>query len=68
VTPQTKYSILRSWCMRPLPIALAHRFCTVNFGDPQMDVLKRIYRTLDADDRSRCRAEFARSLNLVTVN
>jgi hypothetical protein len=54
--------------MRPLPIALAHRFCTVNFGDPQMDVLKRIYRTLDADDRSRCRAEFARSLNLVTVN
>lgn len=62
VTSQTKYSVLTSWCLRPLPIALAHRFCTASFGDPQMDVLKRLYFTLNAQERGVCRAEFVRKL------
>jgi len=61
------YSVLHAWCARPLPVALAHRFCTVNFGDPQMDVLKRLYFTLSAQERSLCRAEFVRKLDLATA-
>lgn len=68
MTPQTKYSVLRSWYLRPLPIALAHKFRTVSFGDPQMDVLKRLYYALSADERTACRTEFVRSLSLVTVH
>ena len=67
MTSQTKESVLRSWCLRPLPVALAHRFCTVSFGDPQMDVLKRLYLALSAHDRGVCRAEFVRNLRLAAA-
>ena len=66
MTPQIRFSVLRGWRLRSLPIALAHRFCTASFGDPQMDLLKRLYLKLDADERSLCRAEFVR--RLATVN
>ena len=62
MTPPTEFSVLQSWGHRPLPIALAHRFGTAEFGDPQMDVLKRLYLALSAHDRSVCRAEFVRRL------
>ena len=69
VTPQAKkYSVLQSWRLRPLPIALAHKFCTVSFGDPQMDILKRVYRTLSAQERQACRVEFVRKLSPATIN
>ena len=62
-----KYSVLHSWRLRPLPIALAHRFYTVGFGDPQMDGLKRLYFALSAKDRNLCRAEFVRKLDLAAA-
>jgi hypothetical protein len=62
VTAQITYSVLHSWRLRPLPIALAHRFYSVRFGDPQMDVLKRHFFSLSAKDRNVCRAEFVRKL------
>ena len=65
---QTKYSVLTSWCLRPLPIALAHGFCRVSFGDPQMEVLKRLYRALSAEERRLCRAEFVRRLSPAILN
>jgi hypothetical protein len=66
VTLQTKYSVLQSWCLRPLPVALAHRFCTASFGDPQMEVLKRLYFALNAQDRNLCRTEFVRKLDVAS--
>ena len=67
MTLSPEFSVLQTWCHRPLPIALAHRFGTAQFGDPQMDVLKRLYLKLDAHERSVCRAEFVRRLSLAAV-
>jgi hypothetical protein len=67
VAAQTDYSVLHLSCLRPLPVALAHRLCTASFGDPQMDVLKRLYLALSAHDRGVCRAEFVRNLKLAAA-
>ena len=57
-------SSLVRWQLRPLPIALAHRFCSVPFGDPKMETLKNLYRGLSVPDQDLCRTEFARVLPL----
>lgn len=55
---------LKMWRLRPLPIALAHRFCSVNFGDPKMETLISLYRSLSAPDQDLCKTEFVRVLPL----
>ncbi len=69
MTAQTqKFSVLQSWNLRPLPVALAHKFCSARFGDPHMDMLKRIYLRLSEQERRVCRAEFVRRLKHAALN
>ena len=61
--PETTYSELRSWKVRALPVALAHRLVRVRPIDPYMETLRRLYGALDARERAICQAEFVRCLN-----
>ena len=61
MTLELDRSVLNLRELRPLPIALAHRFCSARFDDPRMETLKRLFATLDTRERSLCRSEYARS-------
>jgi hypothetical protein len=56
-------SELRTWKVRALPVALAHRLVQVQPVDPYMSTLRRLYGALNARERAMCQAEFVRCLN-----
>ena len=55
-------SILESLDLRPLPVALAHRFSRLRFDNPLILTLMRLYASLSTHERSICQAEFLRQL------
>jgi hypothetical protein len=56
-------SELRTWKVRALPVALAHRLIQVQPIDPYMCTLRRLYRALNTHEQAICQAEFVRCLN-----
>ncbi len=56
-------SELRTWKVRALPVALAHRLIQVQPVDPYMSTLRRLYGALNAHERAMCQVEFVRCLS-----
>jgi len=54
------YSVLRSWRVRPLPVALAHQMVRTGGNNPHKVTLLRLCSALSAGQRAECQAELAR--------
>jgi hypothetical protein len=62
---EPEFSVLRDYAMRPLPVALAHRFVNARPGDPYLETFHRLYESLTSSDRTQCLAEMAQRSQLV---
>jgi hypothetical protein len=57
---QPRYSVLRAWTLRPLPVALAHKFVGAKSDDAYMTMLQRLYAALPLPEQAKCQNELAR--------
>ena len=62
---EPEFSVLRNFSMRPLPVALAHRFVNAKPGNPYLETFHRLYESLATSERTQCLAEMTRQSRLV---
>jgi hypothetical protein len=57
---QPRYSVLRAWTLRPLPVALAHKLAVAKGDDSYMTMLRRLYAALPLPEQAWCQTELTR--------
>jgi hypothetical protein len=64
---QPRYSVLRAWTLRPLPVALAHKLAVAKADDAYMTMLRRLYAALPLPEQARCQTELARHAEYIAT-